>query len=269
MSAKDATKINVTKNYKLFGRSEENRPVNLKKHRPLELSMKEYGFLRSFPISCRRDSTKGLIVKDGQHRLAIAETLGLPVFWVEDPVDFDIAKVNNGQEKWQVRDFADKYAANGITAYRDGLEFADRHRLPIGTAFALLSGYTCFTGCKDAFVAGKFVVKDRKWADNVAAIYVPLVTMAPLMKNVRFIEACMAVCRVPTFEAKRLLQNAERCREKLVPFSTREAYMDMLESIYNFGRAKLVGLKAEATMLMRERSPIKPKKNKRKLEAVA
>lgn len=258
-----ATKINVTKNYKLFSRCEENRPVNLKKHRPLEMSMKEYGFLRSFPISCRRDSNKALVVKDGQHRLAIAETLGLPVYWVEDPVDFDIAKVNNGQEKWQVRDFAEKFAANGIASYREGMEFADRHGLPIGTAFALLSGYTSFTGCKDEFVAGKFMVKDRKWADNVAAIYVPLTTMAPVMRNARFIEACMAVCRVAGFDAKRLLQNAERCREKLVAYSTREAYMDMLEAIYNFGRAKLVGLKAEATMLMRERSPIKPKAAKK------
>lgn len=256
-----STKINVTKNYKLFGRSDENRPVNLKKHRPLEMSMKEYGFLRSFPISCRRDAAKNLIVKDGQHRLAIAETLGLPVYWVEDPVDFDIAKVNNGQEKWQVRDFAEKFAINGVTSYRDGLEFADRHGLPVGTAFALLAGYTGFSGnLKGDFVSGKFRVKDRKWADDVAAIYVPLTTMAPLLRNARFIEACMAICRVEGFESKRLLQNAERCREKLVPFSTREAYMDMLEAIYNFGRAKLVGLKAQATMALRDRSPIKPAK---------
>jgi hypothetical protein len=119
----------------------------------------------------------------------------------------------------------------------------------------LLSGRTSFRDC-DEFTSGGFKVKDRAWADSVAGTYGPMVKMSPEMKNARFLEACMCACRVPEFETKRLLQNAARCREKLASFSTRDAYLTMLEEVYNFGRSKLFGLKAAAMMVMRERNPI-------------
>jgi hypothetical protein len=247
-------KIQSTKNYRLFQRSDENRPLDIKRHKKLRESLQKYGWLPEFPMVCIRDGKGNLIVKDGQHRLAIAETLGLTVYWIEATTDWDVALVNSTPKPWVLRDFAQKYAANGKTAYQEGIDFADLHHLPVGTAFALLAGTTSFTNCQVQFVDGDFKVKDRAWADAVAGIYAPIVMMAPPLKNARFIEACMAVCRVPDFDAKRLLACAERCREKLVPFSTRDAYLDMLETVYNFGRKQLVGLKSAAVMAMRERN---------------
>lgn len=247
-------KIQATKNYRLFARSDENRPMDPKKHRKLETSMKLYGFLKCFPVVCFRDKNGSLIVKDGQHRLAFAESLGLTVYWVEEDVDFDVALVNCTAKTWQLKDYAQKHAANGKTAYRDGLDFAEAHGVSIGTAFALLAGQTSISNIWEGFVSGAFKVKDRAWADSVAGIYGPLVALSGSLNNKRFIEACMAVCRVPEFDGKRLIANAERCREKLVPFSTRDAYLDMLETIYNFGRKSLVGLRSAAMMAMRERN---------------
>ena len=249
--------VKSTKNYRLFGRSAENRPLDMKKHRKLEQSMTLYGFLPSFPIVCFRGDDKQLIVKDGQHRLAIAESLGLAVYWTEEVVDFDVAIVNSAAKVWQLKDYAQKFSANGVKAYEEGLDFAEHYGLPIGTAFALLAGTTTFGNVSEVFNDGTFKIKDRAWADAVAGIYGPMVLLSPSMKNARFIEACMAVCRVPEFCSKRMLQNAERCREKLVPYSTRDAYLDMLEQVYNFGRAKLLGLKSQATMVMRERNAVK------------
>lgn len=248
-------KIRSTKNYRLFERhSNENRPLDMTKHRGLLNSMKRYGFLQCFPIVAHGNGNGKLIVKDGQHRLVAAETLGLPVHYVEADIDFDIATVNNAARTWTLADYAHKHAANGIESYREGIEFAELHRLAIGTAFALLAGTTSWGNVKNAFIEGRFEVRDREWADAVAAIYVPMLRMSPKLRNARFVEACMAICRVPDFDAKRLLSGAERCREKLVPYSTRDAYLDMLEVIYNFGRHQLVGLKAAALMAMRERN---------------
>lgn len=253
-------KIQCTKNYRLFGRSPDNRDLKVKKHRKLLESMKLYGFLDTYPIIVVRDAKGNLTVKDGQHRLAIAESLGLSVYFTESHVDFDVAIVNSTASIWVLRDYAEKFSRNGKSDYADGLEFADSHKLPIGTAFALLSGLTSFTSVQNAFTSGTFRVKDRKWADLVAGIYGPIVMMNPALKNARFIEACMAVCRVKGFDADRMLQCVTGCRDKLVPYSTRDAYLDMLESIYNFRRSKLVGLKAEATMVMRARNPAKKSK---------
>jgi hypothetical protein len=254
MSAK---KIQSTKVYSLFERSDDNRPTDAKKHSALLESMKKYGFLVEFPIVVSAPNKSGKrTVEDGQHRLLFAEQLGLPVFWVEKSQDFDIAVINSTAKTWSLPDYARKYAANGLDAYKDGLEFAERNRLPIGTAFALLSGTTTFSNFQEEFRSGNFTVKDRKWADDVAGIYVPMVALAPEIRNARFIGACMAVCRVELFEPKRLLENARRCREKLVPYSTQEAYLNMLESVYNFGRKQQVGLKALASMAMKARADI-------------
>lgn len=254
MSAK---KIQSTKNYNLFTRHEgENRTLDIKKHKKLLDSMKLYGFLPSFPIVCYRDKAGNLVLKDGQHRLAIAQALGLAVYWVEESIDFDVAVVNSTAKTWVLKDYAEKHAACGLGDYQKGLDFAAEHKIPVGTAFSLLAGTTSFTNCQNQFIDGTFKVKDQKWADAVAGIYRPLVLMNAALNNQRFIEACMGVCRVPSFESKRLIHNAERCREKLVPYSTKDAYLDMLETVYNFGRAKLVGLKAEAVMAMRERNVI-------------
>lgn len=268
--SKESRKVSATKNYRMFGRTDENRPLNIKKHKKLEKSMKQYGFLPCFPIVCYRDKTKNLIVKDGQHRLAIAETLGLSVFWIEETIDFDVAIINCTSKTWALRDYAQKYANSGRKAYQEGIEFTDMHGLPVGTAFALLAGTTNYSNIESDFVDGTFRIKDRAWADSVASIYGPLTQMSPDTKNARFIEACMAVCRVAGFEGSRLIANAKRCRDKLLSYSTRDAYLQMLEEIYNFGRKQLFGLKAEATMAMRERNPgLKDKSPQVKEAAVA
>lgn len=250
-------KISATKNYRLFARSNANRPLDMKKHRKLEASMKKYGFLPCFPIVCHRNGDKALTVKDGQHRLSLAETLGIPVHYVEEAVDFDTAEVNETQKVWNIRDYAMTHAANGSKAYQEGLDFADQYGLSVGIAFAMLAGKCNFSNVGDSYRNGSFKIKDRDWADRVAGVYSPIVEMAPVVRNVRFLEACMAVCRVEEFDAARLIHSAGRCRDKLVSYSTRDAYLAMLEEVYNFGRQRLFGLKIAAAMAMRERNPAK------------
>lgn len=257
-------KIVNTRNYRLFDNDGENRPLDVATHKNLTQSMRAYGFLPCFPIIVVRDGNK-LIVKDGQHRLAIAETLGLPVYYVEVKTSFDIARINNTAKNWIPRDYARKFSTNGVKAYEEGIEFANQHKLALTTAFALLAGTTHFSNCQHLFYSGAFKVKDREYADRVAGLYTPLVKLSPaLRKNTRLLEACMAVSRVEDFDAERLLRNAKRCPEKLMSYSTREAYLEMLEDVYNFRHQKLVGLKAAATMVMRERSAAKPKNGNHK-----
>lgn len=253
-------KIQATKNYRLFGRSAENRPLDLKKHKRLLESMKKYGFIPSYPIIVYRGTDGNLILKDGQHRLAIAETLGLTVYWTEEAIDFDVAEINSTPKGWQLRDYAQKHQANGLKVYQEGLDFADHYGLKIGVAFALLGGVTGYTAIARPFIEGRFKIKDRPWAEQVAGIYKPLADMKAALNNSRFLEACMAVCRVPEFDKTRLLECAERCRDKLQPYSTRDAYLDMLEEVYNFGRKRLVGLKAAAITAMRSRNAAVKKK---------
>ena len=213
-------KINVTKNYRLFGQGDENRNLCMKKHKKLLDSMKKYGYLASFPIVCFRNGDKHLIVKDGQHRLAIAESIDLPVYWVEEEHDFDVATINNTAKVWGTIDYAEKYATNGLPDYVEGLKFASTHRLPIGTAFSLLAGQTCFGNISSAFKDGEYKVKDREYADVVASIYGAMIKISKDLKANNFLTACMAVCRIKAFQPNRLIQGAKKRREKLVSYST-------------------------------------------------
>jgi hypothetical protein len=250
------SRIYETNDYRRFVIDHDNRAIHLKKYKKLYESMRMYGWIECFPMGCVKRETQ-LIVKDGQHRLAIAEELNLRVLYVVVSIDFDIGLVNCTSQKWTLVDFADKHAKNGIEDYTEGLVFASQHSLPIGAAFSLLAGTTSFTNISVAFYSGQFRVKDRDWADLVASTYKAMTTISSDLQGARFLEACMAVGRVQEFDASRLIRAAERCREKLVSFATRDGFLQMMEDVDNFRRKELVPLRVQAEQVMRSRSATK------------
>jgi hypothetical protein len=224
--------------------------------------MEKHGFLPCYPLVCVRAGPNKLKVKGGQHRLLFAEELGLVVYYTEVVDNFNVAEIAGTVINWKLRDFAEMHAFNGRTPYQEGLRFADENGIPISTAFGLLRGHAKFQGLKADFVSGKFVISDRDWAEKVVSIYRMMLNLAPATKSARFLEACTAVCRVEGFVPARLLRNAAKCREKLLAYSTRDAYLDMIEAVYNFGQKQLVGIKIKALMALRERNPVGKKQAK-------
>lgn len=249
-------KINVTKNYRMFKLSDDNRPLNLAKHRRLQASMQENGFFPWMPVICVRGKAGSLEVRDGQHRLAIAETLGMEVYWVEVAQDFDIAQFNSTAVIWVVRDYAEKYAKNGKQAYVALLEFADRHGIGVSISAMLLGGTITFANIAKAFHAGDFKIKEQPLAETVAELYVAFFKADKRLKNQRLLEAIIASARVPLFNAKRLLKNMLACNDKLKQYASRDGYLDMLEEIYNYRQQVLVPLKIGAVQAMRDRNVI-------------
>ena len=250
--------VRSTKDYTLFELSPENRQVCLGKHRKLEESMQKYGFLRCFPMACYKRGVKW-VIKDGQHRFEVAKKLNLPVWWVEAPEDFDVADTAAGQKSWQAGDYVNRFIRRGLKAYIELQDFCDAHKISVQVGAKLLSGTVSFSNIKERFYSGDLVVRDRRWADLVATCYTGLCNLSSKVRNARCLEACMCVARVRGFDAGRLLSNAERCSERLRPYSTRDAYMTMLEDVYNFSRKQLVALKIEAEQAMRERSAVSKK----------
>lgn len=249
-------KINTTKNYDLFRfQTGDNRQLNLSKHKPLLDSMEEYGFLPCYPIICTRDAKGNLSIKDGQHRFAIARQLGLSVCWVEDASGFDVADVNSAQVSWVALDYVQRFASQGKEHYKTLLAFKEEHNIPITIAASLLAQNATFSNISEAFYAGDFVVKDVTWARQVANLYTGIKELSTKVRGANFLSACTAVSHVPGFSPKRLLECAKKCRQKLVPYAQRDAYLTMLEEIYNYGQKNLVALKLEAIKAMRARNP--------------
>lgn len=270
MSSKKA--IHVTTNYRLFNKSSDNRPLDPKKHKRLYESMQKYGFIPDYPVIAIRAADGNLELKEGQHRLQAAESLGLPVYWTETKIDFDIGLVNDTQKPWQTIDYARKHASNGLKVYQDGIDFAEQYKIPIGTAFALLGGTTSFGNVEPQYKSGTFKIKDKPYADMVATVYSSISNMSSAgIKKQTFIEACMKVCRVSGFDPKRLISGAELCREKLVNYGTCDGFLTMLEEVYNFKRfaKNLFPLKLQAIATMRDRNATKVAADKKKQKAAA
>jgi len=253
-----------TKNHKLFEYSVENRPLDIAKHRALEASMKEYGFLPCYPIVCFRDEQRKLVVKDGQHRLAVAAKLGLPVFYVVTNEDYDVAKVNAGQKTWITGDYAQCFAAQNVKSYEECIEFAGTYSVTIGMAAMMLSGTVSFGNIRAEFHSGKFKVRDRNFAARVASVFTGITGLNKRLRNSLFLQACMAVCRVSDVDIQRLVSTASRCPEKLMPYASRDALLQMLQDIYNFGHSKNRPLKFEAEETMKSRNPKEKAKRKAK-----
>jgi hypothetical protein len=245
----------------MFTLGDDNRQLNLSKHKKLLESMRKYGFLPCFPIVCRGGGFP-LLVKDGQHRLKVAEQLELEVHYVEEDADFDVAEINNTAKAWQLRDYAEVYARQGNPHYAEALNFSEGYHMPLSLTAAMLGGCVSFSAVQPSFTDGTYVVKDREWAHKVVNVYLPLCGLSPTIKSTRFLDACMACCRVEDFDISGMISRAERQRHKLLPYATRDAYLGMMEEVYNFHRKQLFGLKSAAIQAMRERNAIVPKETK-------
>jgi len=255
-------KLQATKNYSLFRNDPDNRVVELQYRRDLIASMKKYGWVPSYPMHCTRRNGK-LCIHNGQHRFAIAQKLSLTVFYVVWESEAGIPELNNTQRTWKTRDYAMCFAAQGNAAYLELLEFCEQHRMSLTSGIALLAGQTIAhaqSSILDRFRNGRFAVNDRQMADRVAQLYVQLTRICPEIKTKNCLGALAAVIRIPNFDETRLIQGAARCPELLMKYATREAYLDMLERVYNYGRRRQDPLKIAAHNALRDRNPVNRKK---------
>ena len=253
MIRKKSVQIKSTRDYSLFKTNQDNRQLKQRKHRKLEESLRKNGFLPYWPIVVQKNGSP-MPVLDGQHRLIFAEQLELDVYYIEADIDFSISEINDTQRPWAVVDYAEVYSQLGNQHYIDGLEFCQRTGIPIGIGFALLFGVNAYSVVEMAFKSGIFEVNEREFAEKVASVYCPIVGISRDVRNSAFLRACMAVCLTKTFTPVRMVQQAKKCRDKLAPYSTKDANLDMMEKIYNFGKktSALFPLKIEAVKATRE-----------------
>lgn len=246
-------KLTWTKNYDLFTHSNDNRPVNLATRSDLVASMQEYGFIPAYPIHCIRHKSK-LLVRDGQHRLAVAQKLGLAVPYVVCDDDAPISRINNTQKKWTPRNYAESFAQQGKTEYQELLRFVDAHGIPVFLAVDILADNTGSQN-RIRFQSGEFKIKSFEKASRIARLFARIGCLSPRIKTSYFADALSAICNLPDLDDNRLVAGAERRPEVLIRYGSRDGYLTMLEDIYNFGRQNRVALKIPAENIMRSRNP--------------
>jgi hypothetical protein len=251
--------LRATKDYRLFTHSRDNRPTDLSNRKVLQGSMEKYGFLPAYPLHCVRAKDGKLEIRDGQHRFAIAQKLGISVWYVVLEDSASIPEINAGAIRWSPKNYAQCFAAQGNADYSELIAFAAEYSMPISLSAAILSGTICARNLSSVFHSGAFRVKSRERANSIAVVYSALIRLSKKVRNARMLEALYSVSYIPGIEMKRIIEGAERCPEKLIAYGTRDAYLTLLEDLYNFGRRVRVAIKIPAENAMRSRNPVQAK----------
>lgn len=266
----------ITRDYDRFVMVNINRGVEPQKRQDIKKLMQEKGYDPAIPMYCIKQNGK-LLVYNGQHRLAIARELGLPVSYCIGDGRIGISDMHRTNRNWTLRDFASRFAKDSKCPtqkdYQELLEFCEGYRIPISVAVGILGGTSPSTvgdgrtGPVAKFKKGEFAIRDRALADRIIELYLGISDQFKAIRTRGFIAALYAACRiVPPIDDSRLKQTAAKNRELLAQYSTRDGYLEMLECIYNFNRSvsRQFPLKLEAIKALVER-----KRNSRKGETKA
>lgn len=144
-----------TSNYNQFKTFTGNRPI---KEQALVNSIKEKNLLHLKPIMV----TKDFFVVDGQHRLAAAKILDVPIYYVtcENLTENDIPVLNFNQSSWNLSDFLHFYVNEGYSEYIFVHNIMKEYKLPLHFVVRS-SAATDSAQCFSWFSSGKFKTKNK------------------------------------------------------------------------------------------------------------
>jgi len=252
---KKQEKLYCTKDYDLFTYTPENRPVDARKRRDLRESMRKYGFDPMYPINCIKHNGK-LVIQDGQHRFAVAQSMSLPVWYGISETRINIAERNATQHVWRVPEYAASFAAQGNKHYTELLDFRETTGIPLSIAVMMLGDSLTGRGTSHMgmFREGRFKVVSRSEADRAASLFLGVTATAKHLRTRFFAHAIMAVCLVRGLDDQRLISGAKRCSDALVKYGDRAGFLGMLEYIYNNHRTGRVPLKFLAEEAAKKRN---------------
>ena len=232
-------KIHQTRNYGMFVPDAVNRPITEHDHSRLNRlreKMKKYGFLPCFCLWCVPLPDGKRKVKDGQHRLAIAEELSLPVYYMDyDRDDIQSSDLGGTSANWSLSDFVYSYAAQGKPDYKELIEFQQEHGLSLGTCASILYGYSANSGSVIKMVrTGDYTVRDRKGAKRIVAIIEAISRHVDWAINKGSVGAISRFVHVKEFNDEQFISKIDQYPAMLTKQPTIDMFTDMFDALYNY-----------------------------------
>ena len=260
----EKAKLSATKDYRLFDISDDNRNIDLAHRKALRESLRKYGWIPAYPMDVQRRGTK-LVIVDGQHRFRMAQELNISVWYVITESKHDVADVNAAQKSWSIRNYAERYAKKGIKDYEQVLTFAADHNIGINVATGLLYGHADARNVSQQFKAGTYKVRDVQHANKCARIFEAVRHENQPAANMFCMAAIQLIVRVLNFDENRMIKGIARRGDLLRHLPTREAYLDVLQEIYNdrFSNTNRIPLRFEAENILAKRKQCMIKKSER------
>jgi hypothetical protein len=249
--------IKITSDYTDFTMIKQNRDVdrlhpNVKN---LEMSMLEYGWLDAFPLMAKKVGKK-LLVVDGQHRLAIAQEYGIPVKYVVENRDIDIAGLQKTAHHWTDLDYAKSFAKKGLEDYQELIAFHDEYGISIQMCSAILSNTSSASNCAKAFKNGDWKIKNRVTAYSLGNCYKNLHAITPVFHKSAAVKALWGCMHVDYFDPVRLVDGVEKRCSAIKPVGPWRLNLELMDYCYNFARKTTYPLKFDAEQALKNRNAV-------------
>lgn len=225
-----------TTDYSQFRDVNSNREVDHKHVSRLVAAIQKRNLLHVNPIVV----DNGMRVIDGQHRLAAAEILKVPIYYiVEDISRKDISLLNSNQKNWNAMDYINFYTIEKVSAFVQLSDLINHFPDMAVSALLVLSnseGRRSLVQLKDGFLD----VLNINHAKEVSSLCMAL--------NKKFQKSFVFDSRFPlalgkaigqyNFRMERFIEQIEASPREFVPCHTKEQYLEMIEEIYNRNLSK-------------------------------
>jgi hypothetical protein len=249
-----SVKILETNNYSLFVLSPFNRDV--KKTRWLRESLLEYGYLDAYPLDVRRIPNGKLEIRDGHHRFTVAQGLGIPVKYVESKDGATIQDLVKTIVPWNVWDTLTGHVRTGKAAYVKLYNYHKETGIPISSCISLLTGNSAASSSNHLqhFKEGTYSLGDLTQAKIVGEIIIHCQAHGvPFARNNYFVQAVSKISFAEGFDQKVMLNKIATFPEFMTKQPSKQAYVKMLDEVYNRKSQKKIPLEFQANEAARER----------------
>jgi hypothetical protein len=249
-------KILETNNYSKFELGPFNRDIgNIE---DLMVSMKRYGFLSGCPITVKRKSNGKLMIILGHHRFRAAEKLGIPIKYVEEKEDLDPYIIEKPGAVWNLQDWLTSRFRNNLAPYVAVRKYHTETGIPLNCVISMLAGDSAGSGNhQKAFKNGTYKLGDPTHSNIVKDIVLHLKGVGVnWATNSYLIHAISKVAWVQGFSPTVLKKKIGTHRQLVQKQSSKQAYVDMIDAIYNYGSRQKMPLSFLADEAAKQRNVI-------------
>jgi hypothetical protein len=238
------TTLQKTKDYSIFKKNKCNRILDTSNLARIRQSILTQNLLELRPIVVNSD----MEVIDGQHRLAVAQELGLEIFYLIDvkAKDENIILLNCNQKSWNASDYLNYYINQGNQEYIRFNQFLEKHHLVISNALLLLLKNGMDTRASfEIFRTGNFIfpsaVEIIEVNNNLAFIntvidYIKTKTSGnkAYLQRKTFFTSTLEFFSSKYVDKDTFMKKLEFRIDLMHPCTKRSEYKYILKQIYNF-----------------------------------
>jgi len=198
--------IYETTDYDHFKQIAANREVNMKHVRELAADIQIINLLDVSPIICN----ERLEIIDGQHRLAAAKLLKLPIYYLikKDLQDDHIGHLNRNQKNWAAMDYITFYTLKKRPGFDVLSKFMRKYNLNWSVACMLLGG--TYRAGRKQICNGVVSVKNLKEAEQIMGYVNDLQVYGTFVRESKFINALTKMVADDDYEHDLLLKALKR-----------------------------------------------------------